>query len=89
MTHSHPITSGTRGTVEQSAVERNIYGNLQDPWGMLQRASQGALPYTCTQPTHQSSAHPISIHQDLYRFIKESIYIRVNNPTLNRNIVKF
>ena len=27
--------------------------------------------------------------QDLARFIKESIYIRVNNPTLNRNIGKF
>ena len=27
--------------------------------------------------------------QDLIRLIKESIYIRVNNPTLNRNIGKF
>ena len=27
--------------------------------------------------------------QDLTRLIKESIYIRVNNPTLNRNIGKF
>ena len=27
--------------------------------------------------------------QDLSRLIKESIYIRVNNPTLNRNIGKF
>ena len=28
-------------------------------------------------------------NQDLSRLIKESIYIRVNNPTLNRNIGKF
>ena len=27
--------------------------------------------------------------QDLSRLIKESIYIRVNNPTMNRNIGKF
>ena len=27
--------------------------------------------------------------QDLTRLIKESIYIRLNNPTLNRNIGKF
>ena len=27
--------------------------------------------------------------QDLTRLIKESIYIKVNNPTLNRNIGKF
>ena len=27
--------------------------------------------------------------QDLSRLIKESIYIRVNNPTLNRNICMF
>ena len=27
--------------------------------------------------------------QDITRLIKESIFIRVNNPTLNRNIGKF
>ena len=27
--------------------------------------------------------------QDLTRLIKESIYIRLNNPTLNRNIEKY
>ena len=46
----------------------------------------------------QSSRHPLSQDnfyiigregQDLTRVIKESIYIRVNNPTLNRNIGKF
>ena len=46
----------------------------------------------------QSSGHQLSQDnfniigregQDLTRLIKESIYIRVNNPTLNRNIGKF
>ena len=27
--------------------------------------------------------------QELFRLIKESIYVRVNNPTLNRNIGRF
>ena len=63
--------------------------------GMLQRASQEALPYTCAQPYtgHQLSPDQFNIigreDQDLSRLIKESIYIRVNNPTLNRNICKF
>ena len=75
---------------------RRMYrGNLQDPGRMLQRASQGALYYSCVQPIHWSSAQPRTIQhnrrmdQDLSRLIKESIYIRVNNPTLNRNIGKF
>ena len=46
----------------------------------------------------QSSGHPLSQDnfnikgregQYLTRLIKESFYIRVNNPTLNRNIGKF
>ena len=64
--------------------------------GILQRASQGALPYTCTQPTHsvsQLSPDQFNIigreDQDLSRLIKESMYIRVHNPTLNTNIGKF
>ena len=31
---------------------------------MLQRASQGALPYTCTQPTYQSPAQPRPIQHN-------------------------
>ena len=42
---------------------------------------------------HQLSPDQFNIigreDQDLSRLIKESIYIRVNNPTLNRNIGKF
>ena len=42
---------------------------------------------------HQLSPDQFNIigreDQDLFRLIKESIYIRVNNPTLNRNIGKF
>ena len=42
---------------------------------------------------HQLSQDNFSIigreDQDLTRLIKESIYIRVNNPTLKRNMVKF
>ena len=43
--------------------------------------------------SHQLSPDQFNIigreDQDLSRLIKESIYIRVNNPTLNRNIDKF
>ena len=42
---------------------------------------------------HQLSQDNFSIigreGQDITRLIKESIFIRVNNPTLNRNIGKF
>ena len=31
----------------------------------------------------------VNLYQDLSRLIKESIHIRVNNPTLKRNIGKF
>ena len=50
------------------------------------------------QVHNQSTGHQLSQDnfniigregQDLTRLIKESIYIRVNNPTLNRNIGKF
>ena len=46
----------------------------------------------------QSSGHQLSQDnfniigregQDLTRLVKDSVYIRVNNPTLNRNIGKF
>ena len=46
-----------------------------------------------TQIGHSTSADNFNIlgreDQGLTRLIKESIYIRVNNPTLNRNIGKF
>ena len=42
---------------------------------------------------HQLSPDQFNIigreDQDLSRLIKESVYTRVNNPTLNRNIGKF
>ena len=42
---------------------------------------------------HQNSMHNFNIlgreGQDLTRLIKEPIFIRVNDPTLNRNIGKF
>ena len=75
---------------------RGIYGgNLQDPGGMLQRASQGALPIHAhsLHSGHQLNPDQFNIlgreDQDLSRLIKESINISVNNPTMNRNIGKF
>ena len=56
---------------------------------------RGALFYTGAQPTkgHQTTQDNFGIigreGQDFTRLIKESIFIRVNNPTLNRNIGKF
>ena len=63
--------------------------------GMLQGTSEGTLPIQVhSQLTgHQLSPNNFNIlgreGQDLTRLMKESIYIRVNNPTLNRNIGKF
>ena len=39
----------------------NLIRTLEE---MLQRASQGALPYTCTQTTHWSSAQPRPIQHN-------------------------
>ena len=66
-----------------------------EPWGEVQGTSKGPSPIQVhSQPTgHQLSKDNFNIigreGQDIKRLIKESVFIRVNNPTLNRNIGKF
>ena len=62
----------------------------------MQRAPEGTLSHPCAQPTiwsHNSTLDNFTIlgreDQGLSRTIKEAIYIRVNNPTLYRNIGRF
>ena len=58
-------------------------------------ASQATLSHACTHTTNRTQhyRHQIQHHRQggpgLARAIKESIYIRVNNPTLNCNIGKY
>ena len=70
-------------------------GNLQDLWWKIQRTPEGPLRYSSP---HSQTGHPTNLNNfqiigreghSLARNIKESIYIRVNNPTLNINIGKF
>ena len=71
-------------------------GNLQDLWWKIQR-SIWRIPHPIHQYSNQTG-HPTSHNNfqiigreghNLARNIKESIFIRVNNPTLNNNIGKF
>ena len=70
-------------------------GNLQDLWWKIQRAPEGPLSYSSAQqpnrpPTNLNNFQIIGREgHNLARNIKESVYIRVNNPTLNNNIGKF
>ena len=70
-------------------------GNLQDLWWKIQRAPEGPLCHSSPQhpnchTTNQNNFQIIGREgQNLARNIKESIYIRVNNPSLNNNIGKF
>ena len=70
-------------------------GNLQDLWWKIQRAPEAPLCHSSPQqPTgHTTNQNNFQIigreGHNLARNIKESIYIRVNNPTLNNNIGKF
>ena len=70
-------------------------GNLQDLWWKIQRAPEGpsAIHHHSSQTGHPTNHNNFQIigreGHNLARNIKESIYIRVNNPTLNNNIGKF
>ena len=75
---------------------RNTQVRLLGPWG--ERFKEHLRESSPIQVHSQSTGHQLSQDnfniigregQDLTRLIKESIYIRVNNPTLNRNIGKF
>ena len=75
---------------------RGIYrGNLQDPGECYREHLKEPCPIHAhsLHTGHQLSQDQFNItgkeDQDLYRLIKESIYIRVNSATLKRNIGKF
>ena len=90
--YSHNRTSVWNQT---SCHQLLIYrGNLQD-LGVCDRENLKEPSPThvhSLHTSHQLSSDQFNIigreDQDLSRLIKESIYIRVNNPTLNRNICK-
>ena len=69
--------------------------NLQDPGECYREHLKEPSPIHAhsLHTGHQLSPDQFNIigreDQDLSRLIKESAYIRVNNPTLNRNIGKF
>ena len=56
---------------------------LRPPQLFIITAVKQATPLDTTIPNNREGGH------NLARNIKESIYIRVNNPTLNNNIGKF
>ena len=70
-------------------------GDLQDIWRKIQGAPEGTLTHPCEQHPDRHSTTPDNLNilgmedHDLARTIKESIYIRVNNPTLYRNVGKY
>ena len=75
---------------------KNTLERPQGPWGEWYKEHLREPPpiQVHSQFTgHQLSPDNFNIlgreGQDLTRLIKESIYIRVNNPMLNRNIGKF
>ena len=74
----------------------NIYGKLPGPF--CERYKEHLKPPTAIHHHSNQTGHPTSHHNlqiigreghNLARNIKESIFIWVNNPTLNNNIDKF
>ena len=76
----------------QSGVHKE---SIKDPGGEVQGAPQTTLPIHAhiQQTGHNSTPNNFKIigreEQGLARTIAEAIYIRVNNPTVNRNIVEY
>ena len=73
---------------------RSISEKHLGPWGEVQGTPKGALPHPGTQSTYRTPTQPGQLQHNRqggpgHDKIKESIFIRVNNPTLNRNIGKF
>ena len=64
---------------------------------MVQRTPEGTIPHTFAQPPNRAQHQPRQLQHirqggpgpNQTRLIKESIYIRVKSPILNRNIGKF
>ena len=66
----------------------------QDPWRKVQGAPKGTPIHVHSNQTgHHTTTDNFSIigmeDHGLARTIKESIYTRVNNQTLNRNVGKY
>ena len=68
---------------------------MQDLWRKIQGTPEEPSPIFAhtTQAGHSTNPENFTItgreNHSLDRTIKESIYIRVNNPTLNRNVGKY
>ena len=82
--------------VQPWTVGRSISEKHLGPWG--ERYKEHLREPSPIQVHSQLTGHQLSWDnfnmigregQDFTRLIKESIFIRVNNPTLNRNIGKF
>ena len=70
-------------------------GDIQDLWRKIQGTPKRTLIHPCTQHSGRTYHKPRELHHHrredhgLARTINESIYIRVKNPTLIRNVGKY
>ena len=70
-------------------------GDIKDPWWEIHGTPKATLSHPCAHTANRHNTTDTSFNiigredQGLARIIKESIYIRVNNPTLNCNIGKY
>ena len=71
---------------------------LVNPQGHLERGSENIRRHPTIYDHSNNTGHQVTIDnfnivgredQNLNRAIKEALYIRVNNPSLNRNIGKY
>ena len=74
--------------------DEEYIGESLNFWRKVQRTSQGTPIYDHSNITgHNFTMENFSIvgmaDQNLCRWIKESLYIRVNNQSLNKNIGKY
>ena len=78
MTLTLNFSGGSRGTVSTLVINpiKGLTGGLVEPFLHFVQSPLGILAFSESLPK-------------MSRYIKESIFIRVNNPTLNNNIGKF
>ena len=87
-----PSTGMSMGNLH---VMRSTQGRHPGPWRKIQGAPEGTFTHPCAQHPDRTQHTPENFNiigredHSLARTIKESIYIRVKNPTLNRNVGKY